>query len=297
MLATLLLGGGCAPPPRPTHPEPPAATSTAPATTPPSPEATSSPAETPTAKPTTTPTPSKPAARGQLRVYFVRGETIGVGTARYAPMTSPARAAMTELLAGPTSAEKKLGLSTQIPKGTKLRGLAISKGTATVDLSKRFESGGGTLSMGLRIAEVVATLTQFKSVERVRFKLDGKTVESIGGEGIIVSPSVDRSDLESALPPILLEAPLPKQKIASPVRIAGTANVFEARFRARIEDADGTVLADKPVTAASGTGTRGAFDSRVKFVKPTHANGALVVYERSAKDGSEINVVRIPVMF
>jgi len=247
---------------------------------------------TPTAPATTTP---PPVTYTTARVYFSRGEFLGVGSLRKVVAASPAKAAMTQLLAGPTSAEKAWGLGTTIPSGTKLLGIKISGGVATVDLSKRFESGGGTLSMTLRIAQVVNTLTQFKGVKTVAFRLDGKKATSIGGEGLIVWPPVDRADYDGALPAIMLESPAPGATITSPVRLTGSANVFEAVFRVKITDAAGKIVADKPVKATSGTGTRGTFDASIKFTATKHGKGWLTVYEPSAKDGSPTNVVKIRV--
>ena len=45
------------------------------------------------------------------------------------------------------------------------------------------------------------------------------------------------------------------------------------------------------VTATSGTGTRGTFDFATKAVDDV---ASLVVFERSANDGSRINEVAIP---
>jgi germination protein M len=258
------------------------------------PSATATVTTEPTVAPPATPA-KKPTAETTVRVYLVRGEYLGVGMGRKVPVTSSAKAAMTQLLAGPNASEKAMGLRTQIPRRTKLLGLSVSKGTATVDLSKRFESGGGSLSMTLRVAQVVNTLTQFKSVKNVAFKIDGKKVKSIGGEGVVVSPPVDRADFESALPAIMLESPLPKATIRNPVRITGTANTFEATFIVRITDAAGKIVAEKPVMATSGTGTRGTFDKLIRYKTAKHGKGSITVFERSAKDGSEINKVKIPV--
>lgn len=246
----------------------------------------------PTTPATTTP---PPVAKTTVRIYLVRGEFLGVGMGRTATAESPAKTAMLQLLAGPNHTEKAMGLGTVIPKGTKLLGLSIKGGTANVNLSKQFESGGGTLSMTLRIAQVVNTLTQFEDVSRVAFRIEGKKVKSIGGEGIIVSPPVGRADFDGALPAIMLESPLPKATIGNPVRIKGSANVFEAQFRVRITDAAGKIVADKPVKATSGTGTRGSFNKRISYKSPKHGKGSITVYELSAEDGTEINVVKIPV--
>ena len=128
-----------------------------------------------------------PAATRTVNVYLVRGEKVGVAH-RTVPTTSGvARAAMLQLLQGPSVAERAAGLLTTIPAGTQLLGVSVSGGVASVNLSRRFESGGGSLSMTLRVAQVVHTLTQFPTVKKVRFLLDGVAVESIGGEFSIAS--------------------------------------------------------------------------------------------------------------
>jgi hypothetical protein len=246
--------------------------------------------------PATEPTPAPTAEETTLvRVYFTLGEKLAPGEGRAVPANSPARGAIEALLAGPTDSDKGRGMGTVIPDGTALRSLKIAGGTATVDLTKAFESGGGTLSMTLRIAQVVATLTQFSTVQRVAFMLDGKPVSSIGGEGIIVSPPRTRESIDGELPAILLESPLPGDSVSSPARVRGSANVFEAQFAVRILNAKGKVIAEKNVMATSGTGTRGTFDAKIAYPAGNAGHGKIVALEYSAKDGSEINVVTVPV--
>jgi hypothetical protein len=48
-------------------------------------------------------------------------------------------------------------------------------------------------------------------------------------------------------------------------------------------------------TATSGTGTRGTFDEQISFSGAASGPAVLKVWESSAKDGSAINVVDIPV--
>jgi germination protein M len=163
-----------------------------------------------------------------------------------------------------------------------------------VNLSKEYESGGGSLSMFTRIAQVVFTLTQFESVDGVRIKLDGKLVETLGGEGIIIDEPLDRADYEDMSPAILVESPTVGASAGSPMRITGTANVFEAVFKVNIVNWDGLIIAEKIVHATSGTGTRGTFDVTVPFSVDKSGLGALIVFSESPKDGSQINVVEIP---
>ena len=96
-----------------------------------------------------------------FEVWFGYGEWLFV-TERTEP-SSPrvGTAAVNALLAGPSAAEQAAGVGTSIPEGTELLGLSIDGGVATVDLSRTFESGGGSLSMFNRLAQLTYTLTQF----------------------------------------------------------------------------------------------------------------------------------------
>jgi Sporulation and spore germination/Immunoglobulin-like domain of bacterial spore germination len=252
---------------------------------------------TPTASgSTSTPTETGgEATMTPLRVYFVRLERMGVAGREVQSTPAVGAAALRELLAGPTAEDQAADLQSEIPTGTKLNGLTIDNGVATVDLSKAFESGGGSTSMQLRVAQVVYTLTQFPSVKRVQFKIDGKPVEAIGGEGVVVDPPVGRNAFEKQTPAILVESPTPGSVVTSPLRVRGTSNTFEANLNLRLLDGSGKVLYDNFTTATSGSGTRGTFEQTIPFTISKDGPGTLVAYERSAADGSEINVVRIPV--
>jgi germination protein M len=246
----------------------------------------------------TTSTPTETgggASTTPLRVYFVRLERVGAAGREVQATPAVGAAALRELLAGPTAEDASADLDSEIPSGTKLNGLTIDNGVATVDLSKAFESGGGSTSMQLRVAQVVYTLTQFPSVKRVQFKIDGKPVEAIGGEGVVVDPPVGRKAFEKQTPAILVESPTPGSVVTSPVRVRGTANTFEATLNLRLLDGSGKVLYDNFTTATSGSGTRGTFEQTIPFTISKDGPGTLVAYEHSAADGSEINVVRIPV--
>ena len=95
-------------------------------------------------------------------------------------------------------------------------------------------------------------------------------------------------------PAILVESPLPEAQVKSPLRITGTANTFEATFQYELVDSGGKIVAKHFVTATSGSGTRGTFDFTVEYPAGHSGPGKLVVYESSAKDGSRIHDVEIP---
>jgi germination protein M len=234
------------------------------------------------------------AGTSTVRVYFSRDEKMAAAT-RVVPKTLQLGAASVKaLLEGPTAEEKDVGMVTCIPEGTTFLGLDIKNGVATVNLSQEYDSGGGSLSMFTRLAQVVFTLTQFPSIDGVRFKLDGKLIDTLGGEGIIIDEPLNRADYEEMSPAILVESPTVGANVASPMRITGTANVFEAVFKVEITNWDGLIIAQKTVQATSGTGTRGTFDVKVPFSVQQSGLGSLIVFSESAKDGSRINIVEIP---
>ncbi len=210
---------------------------------------------------------------------------------------APVAAAVKLLVRGPSSAERLAGLGSQIPAGTRLRGVSLDHGVAGVDLTGRFASGGGSATMFARLAQLVYTVTQFPSVHSVRLLLDGRPVSVFSGEGILLRTPQTRADYEQWAPPILVEWPAVGDSVKSPLHLTGSADVFEATFELRLLAADGHVLVHRTVHASCGTGCRGRFRVVVPFGWSGAAHGSVVVFERSAKDGSPIHTVRIPVAF
>ncbi len=126
-----------------------------------------------------------------VAVWFVRGETLE-STTRPVPRVARIGAeAVKALLAGPTAAEARGGLTTAVPRDTRFNDLVIdANGIARVDLSRDFESGGGSLGLTLRLAQVTCTVGQFPTVQGVRFALAGELVSVFSGNGIILDKPV-----------------------------------------------------------------------------------------------------------
>jgi hypothetical protein len=250
------------------------------------------PSASPTAPPEPTPTP-EPGGTTIVRAYFFLGGPFRaaglVPVLREVPETrAVATAAMTELLAGPNAREQGASpaLSSTIPAGTRLLGISISGGVATVDLSGEFESGGGSASTLGRLGQVVYTLTQFPTVDRVAFRIDGRPVTVFGSEGIILDGPVGRSldgdgqtMFEDLLPAIFVDRAAWGAALGNPGRVTGTANVFEAAFTFALLDGSGRVLADGPVMATCGTGCRGTFDFTIRYSVARAQWGILRVIE------------------
>jgi len=291
-------------------PEPTPAPSVDPDLTPepsatPSPSPSATPSSSPTGSPaaTPTPTPTGPPASGEtmvVRAYFVLDGVVGVEglvpTLREVPKTAGvARAAMGALLDSGPILDAYQQISTAIPAGTRLLGLSIRDGTATVDLSRDFESGGGSASMSYRLGQVVYTLTQFPTVESVLFQVEGDTVTTFGSEGVELDGPQSRFDYEDLLPQIFVDRPAFGAAIGNPARVTGNGNTFEATFRIAILDGAGRTLFDEHAMATCGSGCRGTFDETLRYDVGRAQWGTLRVYYASAKDGSPQGIRDYPV--
>jgi hypothetical protein len=239
-------------------------------------------------------TPQPTPETSTFAVYMLRDGVIAPLRRTVASTPAVARAALEALMTGPTDAEESDGLVTAIPDGTTLLGVTVADGVATVDLSGTFDDGGGSASMLGRVAQVVATLTQFSTIERVAFRLDGEPIETVGGEGVVVDPPIGRTAIEEQSPQILIESPLPEDTVTSPIRLRGTANVFEATVSIEVRDESGAVVYEGFTTATSGTGTRGTFDTTVPL-QDLEGQITIVTFEASAEDGRPLHVAKVPV--
>lgn len=87
-----------------------------------------------------------------------------------------ARAALEELLKGPTESEKQAGFLTSINPGVKIQKLTIENGIAKVDFSKELEEAvGGSCRVTAIRAQITETLKQFETVKEVIISIDGRT--------------------------------------------------------------------------------------------------------------------------
>ncbi|MER7420818.1 Gmad2 immunoglobulin-like domain-containing protein, partial [Micromonospora peucetia] len=223
------------------------------------------------------PTTAAPTRPGTVTVelWYVRDGRIAP-TRRTRPATvATSRLALAELAAGPTPVEAATGLSTLVPAGGEVTGIAA--GVATVAPAP---AGGDPPTQRLREAQVVYTLTQFPTVRRVRFA---------------AGRPVDRGDYPDLLPPIVVTGPAIGERVGSPVTVAGTAQVFEATVTVRVRDAAGRAVATAFTTATCGTGCRGDYRVAVTYRVPHEQAGTVEVYEVSADDGTRTHVVTVPV--
>jgi len=246
-----------------------------------------------------------------VRAYFLLHDPYGedpalVPVLRTVPISADtATAAMKALLAGPSAKELAAlpFIKSFVPVGTELLGVEIAKGLATVDLTAEFTSlspdavwDEGSFELRARLAQVVFTLTQFTTVDRVSFKLDGKPVTVFSSEKIALDKPVTRATYaDRFLPLIFVDRPAWGAALLTPGRVTGLANVPEAQFRMALLDRDGKVLVDVPVSAACGSGCWGKFDVTLTYEVPSAQWGTLRVWIISEFSGRPAAVREYPV--
>lgn len=254
--------------------------------------------------PTTT-TTTVPAEPQFVSVYFMidsvddNGPFVGPVTREIEPSVAVARAALEALIEGP-SADEQAGtpaITGGLPAGTELLGLTIADGTARVDFSAEVEDVGGTFGEMAVLTQIVFTLTHFPTVDDVVLMIEGEAVEFFGGHGMEVTPSLDRDTLLGwgLVPEILIDQPAWFATTESPLLVSGIGRLFEATAQWALYDNDGLQLAEGFTNASTGGPDWGTFQFAIPYTVDSHQLGALMMWEESAKDGSQMHLVEHPV--
>lgn len=247
-------------------------------------------------------TPSQPAAKKvSVPVYYLKSGESDIYMVRevHVVSTTDARkAALEELIKGVPKTE---GAFRVLPESTRIQNIEVDNGLATIDFSSEvLNANVGSAEEALGISSIVNTLTEFPEIERVSFTVNGKVDERTqdwwGHVGLYEQPF--ESNISKVWEPaIWVTSPSPGQKISSPLTVTGTACVFEAAISLRLVTSEGQKLAEIFTTATSGAPDRGTFEVELDFSVPDSSDGYLEVFSNSPKDGSEINLVRVPIKF
>jgi spore germination protein GerM len=308
MVSVAACSGGASSSPSPTTPaagDTPAPNASAPST------ASAAPAS---AVPTAQPSPDTIALKAYFLLFADSDESPGalVPVNREVEGTvAVARAAMEQLLAGPTFDERahdlRVGtIGTQIPEGTRLLGIDIEGGVATVDLSSEFASGDilgdEREAWAFRLAQVTFTLTQFPTVESVRFIVDGKPATAIEGHEGTPIELATRDAYADQRPGIFVDQPAWGGELTDPLTVSGLVQTdaeppeFHAALVNRTTD---EILVQETVRATCPTGCwqppgGGEFEFRLAVPAGADRDDLMLrVWEVSA-DGSEVGVLQYP---
>jgi lipoprotein-anchoring transpeptidase ErfK/SrfK len=140
------------------------------------------------------------ATPSRSEIYLLQGE--GLKSVARQLSSRTVTAAIASLLQGPTAAESKSDVRTQIPTATKLRSASVKGGVATVDLTRPFVEGTSRDSLVARLTQLVWTATAVKGVTGVRLWVDGRAAKSMG-QGVSVDRILTRANVDPKQPSLL----------------------------------------------------------------------------------------------
>lgn len=140
-------------------------------------------------------TPEEPAETIELAIYFSDDQAMYLMVERrILPKTETvAREAMEELIKGP----KEAGRVKTMPSGTRLLGVKIESGIAYVDFSKEIVDNhpGGSAGEIMTVYSVVNTLTEFSTIKKVKFLVEGKGIDTLAGHMDLTEPLSRKEDI------------------------------------------------------------------------------------------------------
>jgi hypothetical protein len=244
------------------------------------------------------PTSAAPAAAAttitgaatDLPLYFVRDGKLGVARRPFAVDTTLADRALAALLAGPTPAEQKAGLTSAIPTLSRIRGTKLMGDVFVVDLAGSFAALGPQFSGQQRVAQIVYTLTVFPV--KVLFQIDGQPARAVGGF-LLPDHPLTRDDLVDWAPPILLESIGPDEVLTPATVISGSTASANTNVGVRVTNGAGQVLFEGSTRSEDGRGPRHSFTTSALFPAPAPGPGTLTLWD--ATPGVTPLVITVPV--
>ena len=100
-------------------------------------------------------------------------------TRTMAQTSAVGRAAMRELLEGPTPAERAQGYFSSLPIGVEMLSLVIGNNEARVDFNEALNRVGGSCRVISIRSQITETLKQFPSVLDVAISVEGNVEEAL----------------------------------------------------------------------------------------------------------------------
>lgn len=139
----------------------------------------------------TVPTTVAPSGAPVVDVYFLNEARL---QAEQYPVDGEATLgkALDFVLAAPPE-DAPDGVHTSVPPGTQLRGVQVSNGLATIDLTGEINDIGGPAQKEA-FAQIVFTALGFDEVQQVRFFIDGEPVDAPTDDGNLAKIDADNYD-------------------------------------------------------------------------------------------------------
>jgi len=155
------------------------------------------PAEQPPSQPKAQQPPAeKPVETRDRVIYFMQdsgGDLLLAKANRKLKVSdSPLLDCLNALLAGPTAEEKKRGLVSFMPSGTRLISAQVRQNTAYLNFNEEFRYNTlGREGSAAQLKQIIWTATEFPTVHDVQIQIEGKTVDFLM-EGILIRNPIKR---------------------------------------------------------------------------------------------------------
>ncbi len=91
------------------------------------------------------------------------------------------------LINGPSVSEKKAGLSTAVPNNIVLKSLEFKNSLLFINFDNNFSSNAIGDILTARINQIYLTAIQFNSVKGIIIKINGKTINTVEGDGRVLT--------------------------------------------------------------------------------------------------------------
>ena len=121
--------------------------------------------------------------------YSTSGELIKVK--RELSLKPSLENSLTILFKGPTIAETKKGIYSEIPGNVEMLGVMEIDKDVIINLSSNFGNGGGSKSIENRVKQLSKTAKLHYPTKNIYLYIDGKEVEYLGGDGVYIKQPLD----------------------------------------------------------------------------------------------------------
>ncbi len=152
------------------------------------------------------PPPEEDAEPARVRrgpVYYIRvtddGRIHPEGVERSVQYESaPLTRTIEVLLSGPSSTELSRGLLNLIPDGSQLLSASVRNGVAYLSFNEAFRFNPmGVEGYHAQLKQIIYSATEFPSIDRVQFLIEGQNVEWLGGEGVNIGTPLGRNSFSN----------------------------------------------------------------------------------------------------
>ena len=132
-----------------------------------------------------------------VKIYFLKLDSSGNSSTFISKREMKEKTlnnAIKSLLKGPDYEERKAGVYSEIPSGTKLLSVMESDNKIIINMNDDFQYGAGTESINNRLKQLVKTVVGIAPDKNIYLYIEGKQVDVMGGDGVMITQPLNVSD-------------------------------------------------------------------------------------------------------